>query len=67
MEIILNNRFENIDADYLTVSDLISLKNFSFKLLVVKVNGILVKKQHYGIQEIVEGDNVAIIHMISGG
>lgn len=67
MEITLNNRTEHFDADKLSIRDLIQLKNFSFKMLVVKINGTLVRKPDYENTFVTEGDRVAIIHLISGG
>ena len=67
MNITLNNRPEQVDKIAMTVQELIDFKNFTFKMLVVKVNGQLVKKQDYSNREIQDGDAVSIIHMISGG
>ena len=44
MVITLNNRTEKIDKAYITVNELLELKNFTFKMLVVKINGKLIKK-----------------------
>lgn len=67
MDILLNNRKETIDRDSLTLEELIRLKNFTFKLLVTKVNGKLVKKEARPGTTIKEGDDVQVLHMISGG
>jgi thiamine biosynthesis protein ThiS len=67
MKIILNNREEIINAEKITLSDLIKIKNFTFRLLVTKVNGKLVKKDQRDTVFIKDGDNVAVLHMISGG
>ena len=67
MKITLNNRKETIDADILTVQELIKKKNFTFRLLVTKVNGKLVKRDERDKVKIKDGDNVAVIHLISGG
>ncbi|MBC8486220.1 MAG: sulfur carrier protein ThiS [Bacteroidetes bacterium] len=67
MKITLNNRKETIDADILTVQELIEKKNFTFRLLVTKVNGKLVKRDERDNVKIKDGDNVAVIHLISGG
>lgn len=67
MNIILNNRPEKLDAEHLTIQELIELKNFTFKLLVTKINGKLVKKENRSDTKIYEGDDVAVIHLISGG
>ena len=51
----------------MTLAGLIELKNFSFRLLVTKVNGKLVRKEDRDKINLKEGDNVTIHHMISGG
>ncbi len=67
MEITLNNRTELIDSDAISLAELIEYKNFSFKLLVTKVNGRLIKKDERDDVMISPGDEVQILHMISGG
>lgn len=67
MEITLNNRKENIDRDSLTLEELIHLKNYSFRLLVTRLNGKLVKKEDRENTIIRDGDDVQVLHMISGG
>ncbi len=67
MEIILNNREESIEKDSLTVRDLLNYKNFTFKMLVIKINGTLIKKDQYETANINQGDNVMVLHLVSGG
>lgn len=67
MKIVLNNRSENFEADTLSISEIIEQKNFTFKLLVTKINGELVKKKDRGTAFVTDGDNVLILHLISGG
>ncbi|HAM98067.1 MAG TPA: thiamine biosynthesis protein ThiS [Marinilabiliales bacterium] len=67
MEILLNNRRESFDTEALTVSEVLALKKFTFRMLVVKINGELVKKEQYGSATIKHGDEVIILHLISGG
>ncbi|HRY31826.1 MAG TPA: sulfur carrier protein ThiS [Bacteroidales bacterium] len=67
MEIILNNRSETFEADSLTVAELLERKNFTFKMLVIKVNDVLVKNDAYHTQTIMDGDHVMVLHLISGG
>jgi len=67
MKIILNNNPEIFEKKTLTIQDLIELKNYTFALLVTKVNGQLIKKEERDKVTIKDGDNVAIIHLISGG
>lgn len=67
MEITLNNRKELIDRDQLTVEELLKFKNFTFKLIVTKINGRLVKKDEREHTVIKDGDDVMVLHLISGG
>ncbi len=67
MQITLNNRPETFDAEKLTFEELIKKKNFTFKLLVTKLNGNLVKKEERATTHIKDGDNVVVLHLISGG
>ncbi len=67
MEITLNNREETFEQDGLTIDELLKIKNFTFKMLVIKVNGKLIKKNQYKNALIKTGDNVSVLHLISGG
>jgi len=67
MKISLNNRPESFEQDMLTISDILKHKNFTFKMMVVKINGQLIKKDQYQTAKVSDGDDVQIIHMISGG
>jgi len=67
MKITINNIPEEIDCLQITVAELIRYKNFTFKLLVTKINDKLVKKEARETTYIHEGDNVLVLHLISGG
>ncbi len=67
MKIILNNNSEVFEPGSLTVSELLKVKNYTFKMLVIKVNGALVNKSDYGTTIISDGDEVMVLHLISGG
>jgi thiamine biosynthesis protein ThiS len=67
MKIILNNKEEVFDGEKLTINDLLRLKNYTFKMLVIKVNNQLVKKSEYNQATVKDGDDVMILHLISGG
>ena len=67
MKITLNNRIEYFEEDTLTFEELFVLKKFSFKMLVTKLNGQLVKKEERGSTQIHEGDDVTVLHLVSGG
>jgi thiamine biosynthesis protein ThiS len=67
MKIILNNKEEVFDALQFTVNELLQAKKFTFKMLVIKVNGQLIKKSDYSSALINDGDDVMVLHLISGG
>ena len=67
MNIILNNTPETIDGKEISIAQLLILKNFIFKMLVIKVNEQIVKKQDYETTIIKDGDNVVVLHLVSGG
>ncbi len=67
MTITLNNRTEQFNEEKFTVNELIKKKNFTFKLLVTKVNGKLVKRDERDDIWVEDGDFVEILHLISGG
>ena len=67
MKIILNNKEEIFDAPQFTVNELLQAKKFTFKMLVIKVNGQLIKKSDYSSAIINDGDDVMVLHLISGG
>lgn len=67
MNITLNNSQEVIDKEKLTVAELLKIKNFTFKLLIIKINDKVVKQQEYANAEIKDGDDVIVLHLISGG
>jgi len=67
MKILLNNREENIDAEKVTVSELLLRKKYSFRLRIIKINGTLVPKDKYDSTFIHEGDNVQMLYLMSGG
>lgn len=67
MNITLNNKPESFDQDSLSISEVLKVKRFTFKLLVIKINGKLIRKPEYDSSFVKDGDDLQIIHMISGG
>lgn len=67
MKIILNNRDEEFDKDSLTVSDMLMLKKYSFRMRIIKINGNLITKENYDTTVIKNGDNVQMLYLMSGG
>lgn len=67
MKIKLNNRQEEFDKESMTIRELLDEKNFTFRMLVIKINSKLVKKEHYDTSLVRDGDDVSVLHLISGG
>lgn len=67
MKIILNNIEQVVDKDTLSVNELLKLRIYTFKMIVVKINGVLIRKPEYDSTQIHEGDQVTVLHLVSGG
>ncbi|MDK2910644.1 MAG: sulfur carrier protein [Bacteroidales bacterium] len=67
MKITLNHREETFDAETLTVAEIIRLKKFTFRMLVTKLNGQVIKVDEREKVYVKDGDNLEVIHLISGG
>ena len=67
MDIILNNNKEHFKGERMTVRELLAAKNYTFRMLVVKINDKLVPKDDYDHAVITDGDHVMVLHLISGG
>lgn len=66
MTITVNNReVEWIEGE--TVKGLLKRMNFTFPLIVVKIDGKLIPKDKYGDTNISDNAEVSAIHLISGG
>jgi sulfur carrier protein len=68
MEIVLNNRPDKIEGhEKISVKQLLEIKNFTYKMLMVRLNDTTVKRDDYENTYIREGDKVAVIHLMTGG
>ena len=67
MIILLNNRETKLDFNEISISKLLEIQKFSFKLLIVRINGNLINKADYSTFIINDGDKVDVIHLMSGG
>ena len=67
MNIMLNNRHETVEGDLFTISQIMVIKSFKFRMLVVRLNDRLIKKEEYETTFVKDGDDLKIIHLVSGG
>jgi len=67
MKIILNNNEVSMAGESLSVRELLTGMKFTFPLIIVKINGRLIKKEDYERIFVGDGDIVEAIHLMSGG
>jgi len=67
MKILLNNREEEFRTEEISVNEMLTLKKFSFKMRIIKINGLLISKEKYDSTVIHDGDNVQMLYLMSGG
>jgi sulfur carrier protein len=67
MRILLNNREEEFLKESISVNEMLSLKKFSFKMRIIKLNGTLIPKEKYDTTIIHDGDEVQMLYLMSGG
>lgn len=69
MNLIINHNPEVLETSQqiITVAELLKIKSFTYKMLIVKVNDTLILKDDYSTTHVKEGDNVMVIHLMTGG
>ena len=63
----VNDQYEVAHTPGMTVQDLLAALKFSFKMIVVKVNGQVVLRKDFATTVVPDGADVQAIHLISGG
>lgn len=67
MKIILNNREEEFSKDVLSITEMLVIMKYSYKMRIVKVNGKFIPRENYDTTEIRDGDSVQMLYLMSGG
>lgn len=67
MKILLNGREEVFEKDTLSVSEMLEIKKFTFRMRIIKINGSLIPRENYDSAFIHEGDTVQLHYLMSGG
>lgn len=65
--ILVNGKFEVEWEEGMTVSRLLTRLKFSFPLIIVSVDGVLVPREDYAVWPVADGARVQVIHMTAGG
>ncbi|MFA6653626.1 MAG: sulfur carrier protein ThiS [Candidatus Delongbacteria bacterium] len=53
--------------DNMTIRNVLDRMKYSFRMLVIKVNGTIVKREDWETFPVPEGADVKVIHLMSGG
>ncbi|MCF7858164.1 MAG: sulfur carrier protein ThiS [Candidatus Cloacimonetes bacterium] len=64
--ITVNGNEINWEKD-INIDDLLKKMNYTFKMIVVKIDGNLIKKNEYKSTIVYAGADVKVIHLVSGG
>jgi len=65
-KITVNDNIINWEEN-MTITRILKVMNYTFRMLVVKVDGKLVKKSDYESTIVSAGADVKVIHLMSGG
>jgi len=63
----VNAQYEVAWRPGMTVQDVLDALNFSFRMIVVKIDGQVVLKRDFATTEMPDGTEMQAIHLISGG
>jgi sulfur carrier protein len=63
----VNNQYEVEWRPGMTVQDVLDELKFTFRMIAVKVNGVVVLRPDYATTLVPEGAEVQALHLISGG
>lgn len=63
----VNDQYDVEHVPGMTVQDLLDALRFSFRMIVVKVNGQVVLRKDFKTTEVPDSAEVQAIHLISGG
>lgn len=67
MKILLNGREEEFGNEKISVSEMLVVKKFSFRMRIIKINDLLIGKDLYDTTFIHDGDKVEMLYLMSGG
>ncbi len=65
--ITVNGEKMSLERETMTVREVLTVKNWSFPLIIVKINGELVHRGAWDEASLRDGDVMEAIHLVSGG
>lgn len=67
MLLLINGKSTELPDDNRTIADLISLPEWSSRLMIIELNGEIVSKEDYEGILLSEGDRLELVHFVGGG
>ncbi len=67
MKITVNRIPEEHPEESLTIRQILDRKGWSFPLIIVRVDGVLVARENYDAFRVRNGADVDLYHLVSGG
>ena len=67
MKIRLNSEPVSLEEESISLSRLLEVKKYTFRLRIVKVNGRFIERDNYDSEIISDGDEVQVVYLMSGG
>jgi hypothetical protein len=67
MKILLNGREEEFGTEKISVTEMIDLSKFSFRMRIIKMNDRLFEKEKFDSTYINDVDNDQMLYLMSGG
>mgnify|MGYP004702658003 CR=1 FL=1 len=67
MTVLLNNDHFTLEGEHRSVREILAAKGWSFPLIVVKVNGVLIPRPSWDSAKVCDGDEMDAMHLVSGG
>ncbi|MDQ7824669.1 MAG: sulfur carrier protein ThiS [Candidatus Eremiobacteraeota bacterium] len=64
--VTVNGRPVNIEGE-LSVQQLLAECRFTYPMIIVRINGIVIPEDRYATTLVSQGDTVDAIHMVAGG
>jgi sulfur carrier protein len=66
MKIIINGKSADVD-DFITIGELLTLRNLNIDHVVVEVNEAIVPRENFGSYRFAANDSVEILRFVGGG
>lgn len=67
MLLMINGKSTEVTDDNRTLADLITLPEWSGRLMIIERNGEIVSKENYKYTILSEGDRIELVHFVGGG